>query len=99
MKWEPRGPATHWCECRVATSPSLALVLKGIIFQPPDTPWPFADVDILDRWVDAMSPNAPSVLQSMLPTITDKALLYAFHDMHKQIDLASIVKGCAVIGV
>ena len=74
------GTAVDWCECRVMTHPTLALLLEGIVFQPPDTPHPLPDFDIWDRWLDAVSPNFPSVLQSMILALADKGLTCAFQD-------------------
>ena len=95
MKWEPSGPVNDSCESRVVTSPELALLMKGVTFQPPHTDSPEPDLLIWDRWVDRESPNARSVLQSMLPTMAGKALTYAQKEMHMQINLASIVRRCA----
>ena len=98
MKWEQYGPVNDWCECRVVTNPELALLMKGIVFQLPDDPNPLPDDNIWDRWVDAASPNCPSFLQSMIPALTDKGLVYAFKNVHRPINLASIVRGCAYKG-
>ena len=95
MKWEPSGPVNDWCESRVVTSPELALLMKGVTFQPPDTDSPEPDLLIWDRWVDRESPNARSVLHSMLPKMAGTALTYAQKELHMQINVASIVRGCA----
>ena len=98
MKWEPSGPVNDWCESRVITSPELILLMKGVLYKMPDTPDPQPNVSIWDRWVDRDSPNVSSVLQSMMPTVSSKALTYARIDLHMQINLASIVQGCAYKG-
>ena len=39
-----------------------------------------------------------ALVQSMMPALTDKAYVYAFHNTHRQINLASIVRGCGYKG-
>ena len=78
--------------------PELALLMKGIVFQLLEDPSPSPDDTISDKWVDAASPNCPSVIQSMMPALTDKVLVYAFQNTHRQINLASIVRGCGYKG-
>ena len=98
MKWEPSGPVNDWCESRVVTSFGLALLVKGVIFQPSEIASPEPDFSIWDSRVDRESPNATSVLHSMLPTMAGKALTYTRKHVHMQINLAYIVRGCAYKG-
>ena len=39
--------------------------IRGVHFQPPDTPHPQSDLVIWDRWVDKQSPNVPTVPKSI----------------------------------
>ena len=88
MKWEPHGPVTDWNECRIVTDPELPLLMKGIAFQLPEDPNPLPNAAIWDKWVDAASPNCPSVLQSMMPALTDKAIVYAFQNSQNVLQVA-----------
>ena len=89
MKWEPEGPSVTWCEGSLSTAGSL--VLKGV----PHSPLSPQDICAMwARWPDRWSPNCPLVLQSMLPSIVNKALVLCSAPFFRVLNIQALVQGC-----
>ena len=89
MKWEPEGPSVTWCEGSLSTAGSL--VLKGVPHSP------LSPQDICAMWArspDRWSPNCPLVLQSMLPSIVNKALVLCSAPYFRVLNIQALVQGC-----
>ena len=56
---------------------------------------PLVYFSLWDGWIDSSWPNAPTVLKSMVPTLTNtqKSVVLAIPGLHKQRNLASLVRG------
>ena len=89
MKWEPEGNSITWCEAALSTTGSL--VLKGVPHQPLS---PSSICAMWERWPDRWSPNYPLVLQSMLPSVVNKALVLCSAPFFRVLNLQAIVQGC-----
>ena len=98
MKWEPSGSVNDWCGFRVTTAPQVVLFMKAVHLQPPDAPSTQPDLMIWDQWIDEASPNVQTILKYMLPTVANRALMYALHGVHMQMNRASVVRGYAYKG-
>ena len=89
MKWEKHRTVTDWCEGRLVTHRELAL----LTYQHPAAPSPVPDLQLWDKWVDQFSPNAQCVLRSMVPSLTSKVVVLAKAELHRQMNIASLVRG------
>ena len=99
MKWEPSNDsATDWCECRLSFQPSPTLLMKGVHWQHPACASPVPDELLWDRWIDHFSHNIRVVLASMVPNLTQKALILASSDLCRQINIASLIRGFSYKG-
>ena len=89
MKWEPEGDTVSWCEASLSTDSSLTL--KGV----PHTPLGPEDVcEMWHRWPDRWSPNCRVVLQSMLPSIIRKSIIFCSSPRERLLNLEAVVQGC-----
>ena len=78
---------------RVVTRPAVALLIKGVVLQHPLSSNLVLDLIVWDRWVDCSSPNARTVCKSQVVVITHKAVVLPRHDLHRQMNRASAVRG------
>ena len=89
MKWEPEGETISWCEASLSTDSSLTL--KGV----PHTPLGPDDVcEMWHRWPNRWSPNCRVVLQSMLPSLIRKSIIFCSSPGERLLNLEAVVQGC-----
>ena len=87
FKWEPESRFLHWAECCVSCTPrALSLTLKG--FQPG-----FFDPSVWDRWPDRWSPSCCLVLQSVVPALVIKSVMFALRHDHQAVNVDGVVTG------
>ena len=63
-----------------------------MIYQHPAAPSPLPHFALWDKWVDASSPNAQCVLKSMVPCVTSGAVILAKAALHRQMNIASLIR-------
>ena len=81
FKWEPEGQFLHWGECCVLCTPAcLSLSLKGFTAD-------FFDPVVWDRWPDRWPPSCCLVLQSMVPALVLKTLMFALCRQHQVLNI------------
>ena len=90
MKWEPTGVTADWCDTRLLTSPSIGMCMKGVTICSGGGP----AMRLWQRWPDPWSPNCPSVLQSMIPALTQKTFQLHGSPGSLEANVRSIVQGC-----
>ena len=84
FKWEPEGQFLSWGECCVSCTPTLSLTLKG--FRPG-----FFDPSVWDRWLDRWSPSCALVLQSMVPALVLKSIMFALSRANQSLNVEGVV--------
>ena len=94
MKWEPEGLSVDWCDARLHSNPKLDLTIKGV---------PIGDgiapvVHLWARWPDVCSQNCPTVLQSMLPSLTNKSCELAGSTHAIRCNIRAVIQGCGYKG-
>ena len=89
IKLEPGGPCVTWCEGSRSTAGSL--VMKGVPHKPLS---PTNICTMWTHWPDPWSPNCPLVLQSMLPSLVNKALVLCSAAFFRIQNLQAIIQGC-----
>ena len=90
MKWETTGVTADWCDTRLLTSPSIDMCIKGVPICNGGGP----AMRLWQRWPDPWSPNCPSVLQSMIPALTQKTFQLHGSPGSLEANVRCIVQGC-----
>ena len=86
IKSEPEGQFLHWGECCVSCTLTLSLTLKGFRSE-------FFDPAVWDRWPDRWSPSCGVVLQSMVPALVLKSIVFALCCDHQSLNVEGVVTG------
>ena len=86
LKWEPEGQFLSWGECCVSCMPTLSLTLKG-------SRKDFFDPSVWDRWPDRWSPSCALVLQSMVPALVLKSIMFALCRANQSLNVEGVVTG------
>ena len=94
LKWEKHNDSTDWCEARLVTKPKVARLMKWVMFQHLNLArvggflhsrfpsWGFL-ISTTYLEADSWSPNAPTILKSMVRTLTQKFIILAKTDVYQ----------------
>ena len=70
----------------MSCTPTLSLTLKG--FRPG-----FFDPSVWDRWPDRWSPSCALVLQSMVPALVLKSIMFALYRANQSLNIEGVATG------